>query len=144
MPAAGAPTTARRSAERRRGFPPGGASASYLASRAQLGGLLDAGIKLARKRKAGGLPDKVMLALTRRKLHAFKLRVGREHRLAEEVAVWDRDDSRITTSQSGAMSALTIESPQEGERATLVGVGVMEDPLSQELIAILRADPNPA
>jgi hypothetical protein len=35
------------------------------------------------------------------------------------------------------MTALTIESPSEGEKATLVGIGVKDDPLSQELIGML-------
>jgi hypothetical protein len=36
------------------------------------------------------------------------------------------------------MTALTVESPAEGETATLVGVGVKDDPISQELIAVLQ------
>jgi hypothetical protein len=38
------------------------------------------------------------------------------------------------------MTALTIESPAEGEKATLVGVGVRDDPISQELIGVLQGD----
>ncbi len=65
------------------GFRSGGAAATTVASKAQLGGLVYAGIKLFNKKKAGGLP------------------------------------------------------PAEGEKATLVGVGVKDDPLSQELIDVL-------
>lgn len=36
------------------------------------------------------------------------------------------------------MTALTVESPAEGETATLVGVGVKDDPISQKLIAVLQ------
>jgi hypothetical protein len=36
------------------------------------------------------------------------------------------------------MTALTIESPAEGEKATLVGVGVKDDPVSQEMIDMLQ------
>jgi len=36
------------------------------------------------------------------------------------------------------MTALTIESPAEGEKATLVGIGVKDDPISQEMIAALQ------
>ena len=35
------------------------------------------------------------------------------------------------------MTALTIESPAEGEKATLVGVGVKDDPVSREMIGML-------
>jgi hypothetical protein len=120
------------------GFRQGGASASYAASKAQLGGAVYAGIKMLRKKKAGGLPDKVMLAVTPNKLYAFKLRLGRDYKLGEEVAVWDRAGLEIGAEQAGGMTALTIESPAEGERATLVGIGVKDDPVSQELIGALR------
>ncbi len=71
------------------GFRQGGASANYVASKAQMGGLVYAGIKMLRKKKAGGLPDKVMLAVTPDKLYAFKLNVGRGYKLGDEVALWD-------------------------------------------------------
>ena len=35
------------------------------------------------------------------------------------------------------MTALTIESPAEGEKATVVGVGVKDDPISKEMIGML-------
>ena len=52
--------------------------------------LVYAGIKMLRKKKAGGLPDKVMIAVTPDKVYAFKLKVGRDYKLGDEVAVWDR------------------------------------------------------
>jgi hypothetical protein len=119
-------------------FRQGGATASYVASKAQLGGLVYAGIKMMRKKKAGGLPDKVMLAVTPQKLYAFKLKVGREYKLGEEVAVWDRGGLQISTDNSGGMTALTIESPAEGEKVTLVGISVKDDPVSQDLMASLQ------
>jgi hypothetical protein len=120
------------------GFRQGGATASYAASKAQLGGLVYAGIKMMRKKKAGGLPDKVMLAVTPNRLYAFKLRVGRDYKLDDGVAIWDRAALRIGTDRSGGMTALTIESPAEGEKATLVGISVKDDPVSQELIGVLQ------
>lgn len=123
------------------GFRQGGASASYAASKAQLGGLVYAGIKMMRKRKAGGLPDKVMLAVTPNRLYAFKLSVGRDYKLGDEVAVWERPALRISTDRSGGMTALTIESPAEGEKATLVGISVKDDPVSQEVMGALGSAP---
>jgi hypothetical protein len=120
------------------GFRQGGASANYVASKAQLGGLVYAGIKMMRKKKAGGLPDKVMLAVTPDRLYAFKLSVGRSYKLGDEVAVWERPALRIGTDRSGGMTALTIESPAEGEKATLVGISVKDDPVSQEVIGALQ------
>jgi hypothetical protein len=119
------------------GFRQGGASASYAASKAQLGGLVYGGIKMLRKKKAGGLPDKVMLAVTPNRVRAFKLGFrGRDHKLGDEVASWDRTGLKAGADRSGAMTALTLES-SEGGQATLVGIGVKDDPVSQELISVL-------
>jgi hypothetical protein len=120
------------------GFRQGGATANYVASKAQMGGLVYAGIKMLRKKKAGGLPDKVMLAVTPSKLYAFKLSVGRDYKLGDEVAIWERPALQIGTDRSGSMTALTIESAAEGEKATLVGISVKDDPVSQELIGVLQ------
>jgi hypothetical protein len=120
-------------------FRRGGAAASMVASKAQLGGAVYAGIKLFNKKKAGGLPERVMLVLTPSRLFAFKLGFkGRDYKLKDEAAVWDRQALQISTEVRSGMTALTIESPGEGEKATLVGVGVKDDPISQELIAALR------
>jgi hypothetical protein len=120
------------------GFRQGGASANYVASKAQMGGLVYAGIKMLRKKKAGGLPDKVMLAVTPDKLYAFKLNVGRGYKLGDEVALWERAGLKISTDAGSGMTALTIESPAEGEKAILVGISVKDDPVSQELIGVLQ------
>jgi len=120
------------------GFRQGGATANYVASKAQLGGLVYAGIKMMRKKKAGGLPDKVMLAVTPNRLYAFKLNVGRSYKLGDEVAAWERPALRIGTDRSGGMTALTIESPAEGEKATLVGISVKDDVVSQEVMDALQ------
>ena len=127
-------------------FRRGGASASFAISKAQLGAVAYAANKLFNKKKAGGLPERVMLALTPQRLYAFNLGFrGRDVKLKEEVAVWERSGLRCSTERSSGMTALTIESPAEGEKATLVGVGVKDDPISQELIAALQgAAPNPA
>ena len=121
------------------GFRQGGATASYAASKAG-GGLVYAGIKLMRKKKAGGLPDKVMIAVTPDKVYAFKLKVGRQYKLGDEVAVWERSGLKVST-QQGSMTSLTIESPAEGEKASLVGIGVKDDPVSQDLMAVLQGNP---
>lgn len=120
------------------GFRQGGASANYVASKAQMGGLVYAGIKMMRKKKAGGLPDKVMLAVTPEKLYAFKLSVGRSYKLGDEVGLWERAGLKIGADASGGMTALSIESPASGEKATLVGISVKDDPVSQELIGVLQ------
>src|SRR4051812_38174901 len=124
------------------GFRQGGASANYVASKAQLGGAVYAGIKMLRKKKAGGLPEKVMIAVTPAKVYAFKLKVGRDYKLGDEVAVWDRGGIVAGSERSGGMTALTIESPSEGEKVSLVGISVKDDPVSQELIGVLQGTPS--
>jgi hypothetical protein len=120
-------------------FRQGGATASLVASKAQMGGIVYSAIKLMRKKKAGGLPDKVMLAVTPDRLYALHLGFrGRDYKIKDEAAVWDRPGLRISTDRTTGMTALTIESPAESEKATLVGVGIKDDPLSQELIEILQ------
>ena len=120
-------------------FRRGGAAASMIADKAQLGGIVYAGLKMMRKKKAGGLPERVMLAVTPDRLYAFKLGFkGRDYKIGDEAAVWDRAGLRIGTELKSGMTAVTIESPSEEEKATLVGVGVKDDPLSQELIQVLQ------
>jgi hypothetical protein len=122
-------------------FRRGGAAATKVASKAQLGGIVYAGIKLFNKQKAGGLPEQVMLAATPSRLYAFHFGFrGRNYRIKDEAAVWDRSGLTISTDRRSGMTALTIESPAEGEKATLVGVGVKDDPISQELIRVLQGE----
>lgn len=124
------------------GFRQGGASANYAASKAQMGGLVYAGIKMLRKKKAGGLPEKVILAVTPNRVYAFKLGFrGRDYRLGDEVGSWERAGLKASADRGGSMTSLTLES-SEGDKATLVGIGVKDDPVSQELIAVLQGAPT--
>jgi hypothetical protein len=119
-------------------FRRGGAAASMIASKAQLGGIVYAGIKLLNKKKAGGLPERVILVATPDKLYALNFGFkGRDYKIKNEAAVWDRAGLKFSSEVKSGMTALTIESPAEGEKATVVGVGVKDDPVSQEMIGIL-------
>lgn len=118
-------------------FRRGGFGASYAASKMG-GGLIYAGVNLARKKRAGGLPDKLMLAVTPTTLYAFSWKPKRSsYQLKEEVARWDRATLECSRGQGGNMTTLTISSPSEGEKATLVGAGIQDDPFSQEVIGAL-------
>jgi hypothetical protein len=120
------------------GFRQGGASANYVASKAQLGALVYAGIKMLRKKEAGGLPDKVILAVTPDRIRAFALKVrGRDCKIGEEVASWERAGLTVDAYRGGAMTSLTIASP-DGGKASLVGIGVRDDPVSLEVIDALQ------
>lgn len=116
-------------------FRRGGATASMVASKAQLDGIVYAGIKMLNKKKAGGLPERVVLALTPDKLYGFK---GRDYSSRARPRSGTRAGLKISSEQKSGMTAVTIESPAEGEKATLVGIGVKDDPVSQEMIAALQ------
>ena len=75
------------------------------------------------------------------RLYAFKLSLGRDYKLGDEVGAWDRPGLKISTDPSSGMTALTIESPAAGEKATLVGISVKDDPVSQELMGVLQGNP---
>jgi hypothetical protein len=125
-------------------FRHGGAATRYAISKLQLGGIAYAGSKLMSKKNAGGLPDQLMLVVTPTRLYAFTYKFrGRSYKIKDEAAVWERSALRLSTDNSGGMTALTIEAPAEGEKATLVGGGVKDDPFSQELIEVLTG-PSPA
>ena len=119
-------------------FRRGGASQSFAASKAG-GGLVYAAVALGRKKRAGGLPDKVALAVTPERLHAYKLKIGRKGCVAEkEVAVWERAGLRVGSEQRGGMTNVTIASPAEDEQVTLVPIGVRDDPVALEVIGVLE------
>jgi hypothetical protein len=103
------------------------------------GGLAYAAVALARKKKSGGLPQQVLLAVTPDNLYAFKCKISRQGYKAEkEVARWQRAGLRISTQQKMGLTNITIESPAEGEKVTLVPIGVKDDPVSLELIGLLQ------
>lgn len=118
-------------------FRRGGAASKMVASKAGLGGLVYAGLALRNKKKAGGLPERVLIAATATHVHAFKLKLGREYKAGDEVAVWDRAALRASSERKMKLTMLTLESPTEGEKVTLAPIGVVDDPVSQELIALL-------
>ena len=134
-------------------FRQGGAAAAQAAGRAGfdfggLGGQLlgQSASAMMRKKRAGGLPKRVLLALTPTKLYAFdyshqisRKRSERESGRPTEAAVWDRASLQCSAKRAGTMTTLTIESPAEGEKATLVGGSASDDPWSQDVMKALGA-----
>jgi hypothetical protein len=120
-------------------FRRGGAASSFAISKGQLGGLVYAANSLRNKKKAGGLPQTAFLVVTPSKLHAFKYKMrGRNYKLGDEVAVWDRAGLRISAEPKMGLTMLTIESPAEGEKVTVAPGGVKDDPWTQEVIRVLQ------
>jgi hypothetical protein len=120
-------------------FRRGGAASNFAISKGQLGGLVYAANSLRNKKKAGGLPQTAFLVVTPSKLHAFKYKMrGRNYKLGDEVAVWDRAGLKISTQPKMGLTMLTIESPAEGEKVTVAPGGVKDDPWTQEVIRVLQ------
>jgi hypothetical protein len=57
--------------------------------------------------------------------------------VGEEVGSWERAGLKASADRGGSMSSLTLES-SDGARASLVGIGVRYDPVSQKLMLPLR------
>ena len=120
-------------------FRRGGFGASYATSKLG-GGLPYAAVNMMRKKRSGGMPDKVILAVTHTKLYAFTWRYkGRNYRVKDEIAVWERSALRCSSEKAGNMTALTVESPGEDEKIRMVGAGVQDDPWSLEVMEKLGA-----
>ena len=118
----------------------GGVATRMGVSHAGLGGIAYAASALFSKKQAGGLPDKTMFVVTPSKLHAFKAKIkGRGWRIGDEVAVWDRAAIQASTEVKMGMTMLTVESPAEGEKVTMSPVGVKDDPVSLELMEVLKS-----
>lgn len=117
----------------------GGAGAKMAVSHAGLGGLVYGAVALFNKKQAGGLPDKTLWVVTPTKVHVYKATIkGRGFRAGDEVAVWDRAGIRASTEPKSGVTMLTVESPGEGEKVTLAPVGVRDDPVSLELMQVLK------
>ncbi len=96
---------------------------------------------LAARRLPARLSEKAAPVLTPRRLYGFGLKLkagGREVRLEGEAAAWDRGGLKVSTETRSGMTALTLESPGDGEKTTLVAIGVRDDPVSREPIGALQ------
>jgi hypothetical protein len=67
------------------------------------------------------------------------MKAGRKGYTAEkEVARWQRAGLRVSSSQKMGLTNLTIESPAEGEKVTIVPIGVKDDAVNLEFIDLLE------
>jgi len=141
-------------------FRHGGAVGKNIAGRAgSMGGLAAGGVvgniagglmargaaKKAQSQRAGGLPERLMLAVTPTKVYAFDYshQISRKAKEREsgqptEAAVWDRDAIKCSTKKSGTMTMLTIETP-DGETSTLAGGSAADDAWSKSVMQALGA-----
>lgn len=120
-------------------FRRGGSAAKMAISQTGIGAVAYAGAALFAKKKAGGLPDKVLLAATATKIHAYKAKPkGSKWVARDEVAVWDRAGLQISSKPAMGVTMIEIESPAEGEKVSLAPVGVRDDPVALEFIEAVK------
>jgi hypothetical protein len=122
-------------------FRRGGASTRMAISKSGIGALAYGASALFSKKQAGGLPDKVMLALTPTRLHAFKLKIrGANYSAGDEVGSWERTGLTAGTEQKMGVTMLSLESA-DGFKAALAPIGVRDDPIGTAFIASLGEAP---
>ncbi len=69
----------------------------------------------------------------------YKLKTSRQgYQADKEVARWQRSGLRISSNLKQGLTNVTIESPAEGEKVTLVPIGVKDDPVNLEVIRLLE------
>jgi hypothetical protein len=74
-------------------------------------------MKLIGKRKAGGLPQSFILALTADRLYAFKYKPRRDViEVGDEVACWERDAIAVSVQETAITMRLTIGTPADGNK----------------------------
>ena len=98
------------------------------------------------KKRAGGLPNQFLLALTPDKLYAFKCRPGRaKAKVGDELAVWHRSGLSISVRDAAVNTEVILESPAEGEK---IVCSTGKDATSREFLELLgrpaAAAPAPA
>ena len=87
---------------------------------AEVSGLASMASRALGKKKAGGMSQNVILAVTPEKLYAFGYSPkGTSIKVKDEEAVWDRSSVEIGTGDKSITQRLTISSPTEDEKVEL-------------------------
>jgi hypothetical protein len=87
------------------------------------------------KKRAGGLPNQFLLALTPDRVYAFKSRSARtKAKVGKELAVWDRSGLHVTTEDAALNTTVTLEAPAEDEK---IRCSTGKDATSREFLALL-------
>jgi hypothetical protein len=88
------------------------------------------------KKRAGGLPNQFILAVTPMKVHAFKCSIAyNKIKIRQELAVWDRAGLHVSAEETAVNTKVTIESPAESER---IVCSTGKDALSQSVIYAMQ------
>ena len=88
------------------------------------------------KRRAGGLPNQFLLAVTPTRVHAFKCSLAYgDVEARDELAVWDRAGLTVTAEETSVNTKVVLESGGGGER---VVCSTGKDDLSQSVVHAMQ------
>jgi len=69
------------------------------------------------RRRAGGLPNQFLLAVTPTRVHAFKCSLAYgDVEATDELAVWERIGLTVTAEETSVNTKVVLERPEAGER----------------------------
>jgi hypothetical protein len=115
-----------------------GSGTKYAISKARGGALAYGAAHLMGKKKAGGLPETFLLAVTPSGLHAFKYKMKRNGvEVKEEVAAWDRAGLKVATEPLKTTTRVTIE-PAAGDSIVCDQDGMGDNPWADDVVAALQ------
>ena len=88
------------------------------------------------KRRAGGLPNQFLLAVTPTRVHAFKCSLAYgDVEARDELAVWDRAGLTVTAEETSVNTKVVLERNGSGER---VVCSTGKDELSQSVVHTMQ------
>jgi hypothetical protein len=88
------------------------------------------------KKRAGGLPNQFVLAVTPTRVHAFKCSIAyNKIKVRQELAVWNRAGLRVSAEETAVNTKVIIESPAENERLVC---STGKDALSQSVVYAMQ------
>ncbi len=103
-------------------------------------GLAGIASRMASKRRAAGLPQLFLLAVTEERIYALalpKMSSGRAPRAVRELARWERAAVTVAAAPVMLGTKIVIESPAEGERVECQGPdGELSDRVLRALSAV--------
>jgi hypothetical protein len=88
------------------------------------------------KRRAGGLPNQFVVAVTPTRVHAFRCSIAyNKVKVGQELAVWSRVGLRVSAEETAVNTKVTIESSADNERLVC---STGKDALSQSVIYAMQ------
>ena len=114
-----------------------GSGTKFAISKARGGALAYGAAHLMGKRKAGGLPETFLLAVTPSAVHAFKYKMKRNGVEAkEEVAAWDRQGLNVSTEPMKTTTRVTMETA-DGDTVVCDQDGMGDNPWADDVVRAL-------